>query len=377
MTIARLSLSVLLAFAVAGAGVTFNAVPAHAGAGDKKAAKKAFKKGKKLYKAGDYKGALPLLLEANRLDPNPTLVKNITKTYEKMDEVPKAAAFLQGVLDAQRPKKAIKWAEKKLGSFKGVLDELKAKELAAAKSKAAEEAKSKAEAEAKKREEQLKAQQAEEDKKRQEEEARRREEHEKKRKAAIEANKVADEQAGTKRLIAYSAAGVALAAIGSGVTFGLQALSAQDEANKCAKDPAPTGGTCPKATYDGHFDDKEKAALLADVSWVVAGAGGVAAAVFYLMAEGEKSSAPAIPPPYDELGAEETEGADDDGAQDDGDGGEDKASDNPDDQTDDGKEEKKDDKEPKPESKPESKDDDGDSAFFVGPTGLFGIVGTF
>jgi len=372
MTIARLSLSVVLAVAVAGAGITLYPSAAHAGKGDKKAAKKAYKKGKKLYKKGDYKAALPLLLEANRLDPNKTLVKNITKTYEKMDDVPKAAAFLQGVLDAQRPKKALKWAEAKLGSFKGVLDEIKAKEMSAAKEKAAAEAKKKADAEAKEREIKLKA---EADKQRAEEEAGRREAHEKKRKAAIEANKVAEEKASSKRLIAYSSAGLALTAIGFGVTFGLQALTAQDEANKCAKDPKSQGGACPEETYNGHVDDSEGAALYADVSWIVAGAGGVSAAVFYLMAESENSSAPAIPPPYDEVGEEEKEG-DDEASGDEASGDEAAADDKGDDKGKD-KPAAKPDKEPKPESKPESKDDGGDAMFFVGPTGLFGVVGTF
>jgi hypothetical protein len=304
------------------------------------------------------------------------LVKNITKTYEKMEDLPKAAAFLQGVLDAQSPKKALKWAKKKLKSYKSVLDEMKDLEMAEAKKKAASEAKAKAEGEAKKREDELKAKQDAEEKIRQEEEAKRREDHEKNRKAAIEANKLADEEAGNKRLIAYASAGVALAALGSGVTFGLQALSAQEEANKCAKHAdSVSGGDCPKPTYEGHVDDSRSAALLADVSWVVAGAGGVAAAVFYLMADSEKSSAPAIPLPYDELGAED--GDDGDSSSDDSEGDTapaDKGGDKADDKK---KEDKKKDKEPTPESKPESSDDGGDSTFFVGPTGLFGIVGTF
>ncbi len=346
MTTARFPLSALLAIAI---GLSLSSVPAYAGKADKKLAKKHYKVGKKLYKKGKYKEALPELLEANRLDPNPTLVKNITKVYEKLDEVGKAAAYLQGIVDAQRPKKALKWAKKKLKSYEGALAEIKEKEMASAKESAAAEAKAKAEAEAKKREEELKAKQAEDDKARQEEESRRRTEHEKTRKEAIEANKAADEAADGKRIMAYAAGGLAVVAAGGGVMFGFQALSAQDEANKCAGDAETSGGSCSNSDYDSHVEDSKSAALLADISWVAFSAGAVGAVVLYLMAEGEKSAAPTIPPPYDELGASEE--SSDDAA--------------------------KEDAEPKGETQPESKEDAGGEAmFFVAPTG-FGLVGTF
>ena len=328
MTTARFPLSALLAIAI---GLSLSSVPAYAGKADKKLAKKHYKVGKKLYKKGKYKEALPELLEANRLDPNPTLVKNITKVY------------------AQRPKKALKWAKKKLKSYEGALAEIKEKEMASAKESAAAEAKAKAEAEAKKREEELKAKQAEDDKARQEEESRRRTEHEKTRKEAIEANKAADEAADGKRIMAYAAGGLAVVAAGGGVMFGFQALSAQDEANKCAGDAETSGGSCSNSDYDSHVEDSKSAALLADISWVAFSAGAVGAVVLYLMAEGEKSAAPTIPPPYDELGASEE--SSDDAA--------------------------KEDAEPKGETQPESKEDAGGEAmFFVAPTG-FGLVGTF
>ena len=109
-----------------------------------------------------------------------------------------------------------------------------------------------------------------------------------------------------------------MAAVGSAVWFGMQALSARDEANTCAKaarahvdDPANNPTDCPKPTYDGHVSDSESAALMSDISWVVGAAGLGTAVLFYILAASEapevSEPAPAAEP-TDEAGDEEEGG---------------------------------------------------------------------
>ena len=119
---------------------------AFAAKGDKQEAKIYFKAGAKLYKAGKYAAALPKLLEANRLDPNHKLVKNIVKIYEKMENIKGAAAFLQQVVDSRRPKKALKFAKKRLKQYETKLKAVEEAKLEELKRQAAAQASSEAEA---------------------------------------------------------------------------------------------------------------------------------------------------------------------------------------------------------------------------------------
>jgi len=312
MITARLCATAFLAAA-------FALSPPALAASPKKEAKKHYKAGKKLYKKGKYDEALKALMEANRLDPNATLAKNIAKTYEAMDNIKGAAAYLQTIIDSGRPKKAVKWAKKKLEGYSERLDEINKGEMEEAKKKAAAEAKKKAEEEAaRKAEEERKQREAAEEKRKAEEEAQRKAEDEAKRKEHERLRAEAEERASTKRLVAYSAAGVGLAAVGSAVYFGSQALGARDDANTCAKAP----DTCARTKYDGHVSDSESAALYADVSWIVGAAGLTTAVVFYILAAGEAAAVPEYEPADggSEGTDEEGDEGEDDGEDDDGEG---------------------------------------------------------
>ena len=312
MTTARICSTAFVAAALALA-------PSAQAASPKKEAKEHYKAGKKLYKQGKYDEALKELMEANRLDPNPTLAKNIVKTYESMDNIRGAAAYLQTIIDSGQPKKAVKWATKTLEGYGDKLEALKGEEMAEAKRTAAAEAKRKAEEEAaRKAEEEGKRRDAAEAKRRAEEEEARGAQEEERRKTGEKARQEAEARASTKRLIAYSAAGVGLAAVGAAVYFGMDALSARDDANTCTKTP----DTCGETVYDGHVSDSEGAALLADVSWIVGAAGLTTAVVFYVLAASETSGAAEDEPGAAPEGEGDDEGgADEPGADGDGDEG--------------------------------------------------------
>ena len=348
MTIARLSTALVLAASFALAAP----MPALAKS-PKKVAKAHYKAGKKLYKKGKYEDALKELMEANRLDPNATLAKNIVKTYEAMDNIKGAAAYLQMIVDSGNPKKAVKMAKKKLASYSEKLEAIKKEEMAEASKAAAAEAKRKAEEEAKKKaEEEAKRRDAEEAKRRAEEEAARAAEEEARQKALEVAQAEAEARAGTKRLVAYGSGGVGLAAVGSAVYFGMQALDARDEANTCAKtarayvdDPAANPTDCPKPTYDGHVSDSESAALMSDISWVVGGAGLVTAVLFYVLAASE-TGAVDDPVPGGPTG-EETEEAEEGGGDEEAEeGGDDKEEEGGDDKEEEGGDDKEEEGEP-------------------------------
>ena len=53
------------------------------------------------YKAGDYAAAADLLFQAYELKPDPTLLFNVAKTYEKANNVDQAIRFYQRYLDQQ------------------------------------------------------------------------------------------------------------------------------------------------------------------------------------------------------------------------------------------------------------------------------------
>jgi len=76
------------------------------------------------------------------------------------------------------------------------------------------------------------------------------------------------------------AAGVGVASLGSALLFGTKALDARDAANECAQ---AAGEACPRRQYDVHVNESEDAALVADISWIVAVGAGVASLVTFFM----------------------------------------------------------------------------------------------
>lgn len=104
----------------------------------------------------------------------------------------------------------------------------------------------------------------------------------------------ADDSLSTWGIVSLASAGVGLLAIGSAVLFGTEALSARDAANACAESAGEGAAVCPRPEYDAYVADSERAALVADVSWILAAAGGAAAVVAYFkMRLDEAGAAPA------------------------------------------------------------------------------------
>ena len=295
----------------------------------KKEGKAAFKEGTKLAKEGKHKEALEQLLKAHELASDLKVVQAAVASYDALDDPQGAAELLGGVVESGKPKKAAKWAAGELPKYKEKLA-AKEKEAAAAKAKAeaedkrkaAEAAKAKAEAEAKRQAEEEEARQAEEEEARQAEASR----------AAEEAEK----RAATKRLIAYSAAGVAVLAAGGATYFWMDRVSEQDAANDCVK-KAPT---CTSKTWQDHKDAGQSADTMQLASWGVAGAAAATAATFYVLAMMEEPAPVPAPGPAlpNEVGEDE-EGGGDDEAGDDADGGEGEGDDSGDDDSGDDAEE--------------------------------------
>lgn len=74
------------------------ASPVHA-ADEQRRAEELFAKSETLYQAGDFRGAIALLEEANRLSPHPVLVYNLARAHESLGENDQAVTYYRRYLE--------------------------------------------------------------------------------------------------------------------------------------------------------------------------------------------------------------------------------------------------------------------------------------
>ena len=307
---------------------TFVPDVAHA---NKKLAKKMLKEASKLLKAGDADGAIARLSSAWELVPSAKIGKTLVSAYEKKGDSVAAAKFVEAIVVAKKPKKLVRWAKKKRKAYKKTLAKLKDKKAAvaaAAQAKAAKQAKQDAEAKrladeeakarsaarakqkvkaapaaataaAKKKPKPTPAKKVEADKPVEEKPA--------PAAAAAPAAPEFDEDMessyvpppdATWTFFGYTAAGLAVASLGTGTFFLLRKNSRQDDANTCAADADVMGGRCAQATYRNLTSEMDSSFALELASWATAAvAAGASVALFTLAPPAQLTAASAISPP--------------------------------------------------------------------------------
>lgn len=214
------------------------------------------REGERLYGAGKYKEAAEALKKAHELAPNPKLIYNIAVALENAGEL----------------REALSWYQQYVGSTEGTdptllkrsargidrLQVLLKKEEQAQASADAEREKLQAEAEAARKraeEEQLTARRAQEENQRQQQ--------------AEYARALKDYK--RDRIIAFSVGGVAVAGVGAGILFGMQARDAREKFDAATS-------LDDKKTFS---DDTKSKALLADIGFGVGLAGAITAIILY------------------------------------------------------------------------------------------------
>jgi tetratricopeptide (TPR) repeat protein len=215
------------------------------------------REGERLYKSGKYREAAEALKKAHALQPNHKLIYNIARAYERSGDLREALSWYQqyvGLKAEESDPSLLKRSAIAMDQIRVLLDK---------------EAKAAAEAEAQR----LRLEQeAEEARRKAEEEkaaALRAEEAVRQQKKAAQERAMADYR--RARVIAFSLGGVAVASVGAGVFFGLQAREARTQFNTATNLDSKQAAA----------DDTRSKALLADVGFGVGLAAAIGAIVLY------------------------------------------------------------------------------------------------
>lgn len=279
---------------------------------NKKLAKKMLKDANELLAKGEVDSAIERLTTAWELVPSAKVGKSLVAAYDKKGDSAAAAKFVEAIVAAKAPKKLVKWAKKKkkvyaktlakLGADKAAsaaaaeaaaaaAAELQARKDADAKRLAIEEAKARADARAKQKVKPpppaAKPKEKVADKPPPATAPAKAEADaipaEAPKKAPAAAAAPADPEFDedmestyvpppdpTWTFFGYTAAGIAVAAVGAGTFFLIQKNSRQTEANDCAADADVLGGRCAQATYRNITAEMDSAFTLEVVSWTTA-----------------------------------------------------------------------------------------------------------
>ncbi len=230
--------------------------PARAQKAEKRAAA-LVKEGERLYNSGKYREAAEALKKAQDLQPNPKLIYNIARAYQRSGDLREALSWYQqyvGLKAEEADPSLLKKSAIAIDEIRVLLDK---------------EAKTAAEAEAQRQRLQQEAEAAR--RKAEEEKAAtlRAEEAVRQQRRAEQERAMADYR--RSRVIAFSLGGVAAASVGAGVFFGLQAREARtrfDEATNLDRKQTAA-------------DDTRGKSLLADVGFGVGLAAAIGAIVVY------------------------------------------------------------------------------------------------
>lgn len=214
------------------------------------------REGERLYQAGKYKEAAEALKKAHEASPNPKLIYNIAVALENAGELREALSYYQqyvGNTEGTDPTLLKR-------SARGIdrLQVLIKKEEQALASADTERQKLQAEAEASRRraeEEQQAARRAEEENRRQQQAEYAR---------ALKSYK-------RQRIAAFAVGGVAVAGVGAGVLFGMQARDAREQFDAASR----------LEDKQARADDTKSKALLADLGFGVGLAGAITAIILY------------------------------------------------------------------------------------------------
>lgn len=214
------------------------------------------REGEKLYQAGKYREAAEALKKAHELSPNPKLIYNIAVALENAGELREALSWYQQYVGATEGTDPTLLKRSARGIDR--LQVLIKKEEQAQASADAERQKLTAEAEAARRraeEEQLAARRAEEENRRQQQA-----EYER----ALKSYK-------RQRIAAFAVGGVAVAGVGAGVLFGMQARDSREQFDEARN----------LEDKQARADDTKSKALLADIGFGVGLAGAITAIILY------------------------------------------------------------------------------------------------
>ena len=214
------------------------------------------REGEKLYQAGKYREAAEALKKAHELSPNPKLIYNIAVALENAGELREALSWYQQYVGATEGTDPTLLKRSARGIDR--LQVLIKKEEQAQASADAERQKLQAEAEAARRraeEEQLAARRAEEENRRQQQA-----EYER----ALKSYK-------RQRIAAFAVGGVAVAGVGAGVLFGMQARDSREQFDTARN----------LEDKQARADDTKSKALLADIGFGVGLAGAITAIILY------------------------------------------------------------------------------------------------
>jgi tetratricopeptide (TPR) repeat protein len=230
--------------------------PAWAQKGAKSAAA-LVKEGERLYNSGKYREAAEALKKAQDLQPNPKLIYNIARAYERSGDLREALSWYQqyvGLKAEDSDPALLKRSALAMDQIRVLLE----KEERAAAEAAAQQLRLQQEAEAARRK-------AEEEKAA----ALRAEEAVRQQRQAEQERVMAEYR--RSRVIAFSLGGLAVASAGAGVFFGLQAREARSQFDGATNiDRKQTAA-----------DDTRSKALLADVGFGVGLAAAIGAIVVY------------------------------------------------------------------------------------------------
>lgn len=214
------------------------------------------KEGERLYKAGKYREAAEVLKKAQEAQPNPLVIYNIGRAYQRAGELREALSYYQqyvGLPADQADPELLKKSAIAIDEIRVLLE----KEERTAAASEAERKRLQDEAEAARRkaeEEQAATKRAEE---------------------AVRQQKAAEQQRAManykrSRLIAFGMGGVSAASVGAGIFFGLQARDARTAFDKATN----------LEGKQSEADTTRSKALLADIGFGV----GLAAAIGAIIA---------------------------------------------------------------------------------------------
>ncbi|MCP3139052.1 tetratricopeptide repeat protein [Pyxidicoccus xibeiensis] len=224
--------------------------------GGSKNAPALIKEGERLYQAGKYKEAAEALKKAHELAPNPKLIYNIAFALENAGEL----------------RDALSWYQQYVGSTEGTDPTLLKRSARGIDRlqvliKKEEQAQASADTERQKLQEEAEAarQRAE-----QEQAATRRAEEENQRQRQAEYER-AMKSYKRQRIAAFAIGGVAVAGVGAGVLFGMQARDSREQFDLATR----------LEDKQARADDTKSKALLADIGFGVGLAGAITAIILY------------------------------------------------------------------------------------------------